>query len=227
MATGRLGSAIANCFCEYGEVERIFYLHGEGAVRPKPLKVEFVPITDFNSLEHTVREITSSSRIDAIIHAMAVSDYRVRSVTTVELIAQSAAADDVLTYTDALKAIDDAQTLDRSSKLSSSEENLVLMLERTPKLIEQLQIIAPDALLVGFKLTDGAPHDSLIAAAKDLHRRGNCFLTLANDKKTVTPRGHIGYLLDREDKITRFDTKEQIARGITSRVIDELKSRGR
>jgi phosphopantothenate-cysteine ligase len=225
MATGTLGSAIANSFSEYAEVKRVFYVHGEGAQRPRTLKADNIPITDFDALSDTVRELIAGSKIDAIIHSMAVSDYRVRAVTTAELIADSVLRTGGRTRENIVRAIADAERLDRSHKISSSEENLVLTLERTPKLIEQFKELAPNAVLVGFKLIDGVSHDELIAAARELITRSGAFLALANDNRDVTKRGHIGYLLDSTEKVARYETKEEIAKAISSRVMAELKSR--
>ena len=127
---------------------------------------------------------------------MAVSDYRVRHVTTVSAMARAAADRPPERLAEALAA---APGPDRSGKLRSDVDDLCLILERTPKLIGLLRGLAPQAVLVGFKLLDHVPHEELIAVARQLLEKNDCDLVLANDMETVASPRHCGYLLDRAE----------------------------
>jgi phosphopantothenate-cysteine ligase len=128
-ATGRLGSLVAGCFDKVPETERIFYVCTPNAPRPESARAEITVIEDTAGLEKAVREILRHNRVDAVIHSMAVSDYRVRSVTTPARIAESAVNASVI------EAIDRAPSLEQDAKIRSGENRLVIVLEPTPKII--------------------------------------------------------------------------------------------
>jgi phosphopantothenate-cysteine ligase len=216
-ATGRLGSLIAACFDQAPETERIFYVCGQNAVRPESKKAELTVVEDTAGLERAVRKILSHNRVDAIIHSMAVSDYRVRSVTTPARIAGLAAG------TSVIEAIDNAPSLEMDGKISSGEDRLVVVLEPTPKIISLFQTLAPQALLVGFKLLDHVSRETLIDTAFRLLEKNRCAFVVANDSRDIHDDVHIACLIDRNRRIQRFGAKDEIARGIAKAVLEQLK----
>ena len=82
--TGALGSQIADAFAKDPQVGRIIYVHGRAAVLPKTEKAECVRITHTRELQETIRRVCAQAQPDAIIHSMAVSDYRVGAVIRAE-----------------------------------------------------------------------------------------------------------------------------------------------
>jgi phosphopantothenate-cysteine ligase len=219
-ATGRLGSLVAACFDKAPETERIFYVCGKNALRPESAKAEITVIDDVADLEKAVRDILQHNRVDAIIHSMAVSDYRVRSVTTPERIADLAAG------TSVIEAIDKAPSLEQDAKISSDENRLVIILEPTPKIISLFQTLAPRALLVGFKLLDHVSHETLMDTASRLLEKNHCAFVVANDARDIHDDIHIACMIDRNRRIQRFGNKHEIARGIAEAVIARLKEDG-
>ena len=213
-ATGRLGAKIADGFARAG-AERIVYLCGPGAALPESGRVEVRPIRGTLDLERALRQLTAEDRFDAIVHSMAVSDYRVRHVTTVAAMAQAAADQPPERLAEVLAA---APGPDRSGKLRSDVDDLCLILERTPKLIGLLRALAPQAVLVGFKLLDHVPHEELIAVARQLLEKNDCDLVLANDMETVASPCHCGFLLDRAGGECRCEGKDAIAAAIVAAV---------
>jgi phosphopantothenate-cysteine ligase len=228
-ATGRLGSLIAACFDAVPETERIFYLCGKTAPRPESAKAEITVIEDTADLERAVRELLQAHRVDAIIHSMAVSDYRVRTVTTPARIAEAVtiAGDPVLLRDSLIKAIDRVPSLGQGAKISSNEKRLVIVLEPTPKIISLFYTLAPQALLVGFKLLDNVSHEILIDTAYHLLEQNHCAYVLANDARDIHGDTHIAYLVDRDRRLQRFGDKGEIARGITENVIEKLREKNR
>jgi phosphopantothenate-cysteine ligase len=218
-ATGRLGSLVADCFDKVPETERIFYVCSQNAFRPESAKAELTVVGDTADLEKAVRDILGRSRVDAIIHSMAVSDYRVRSVTTPARIAESARNVPVV------EAIDRAPSLRQDGKINSDESRLVIVLEPTVKIISLFQDLSPGALLVGFKLLDHVSHETLIDAAGRLLEKNRCAFVLANDSMDIHDDTHIAYLIDKTGRIQRFGDKQAIARGITEAVVARLKER--
>jgi hypothetical protein len=53
----------------------------------------------------------------------------------------------------------------------------------------------------------------------------NCDFVLANDGVEIDDFRHVGYLIDQNLHERRFYTKEEIAQGLTTTIIDHLKKR--
>jgi phosphopantothenate-cysteine ligase len=218
-ATGRLGCLIAACFDKVPETKRIFYICGKDAPRPESAKAEITVIEDTADLERAVRELLQNHRVDAIIHSMAVSDYRVRTVTTPARIAEAARGSSLI------DAFEHVPSLGQDGKISSDENRLVIVMEPTPKIISLFHLLAPHALLVGFKLLDKVSREDLINAASKLLEKNRCTFVLANDARDIHDDTHIAYLVDRDRGVQRFEDKHGIARGITEGITKKLRER--
>ena len=86
-STGNLGYAIGQAFLRKagaGIVEKVWYLHGLRAKVPEHEAVVDVPITGVLDLQEKLTKVLTEEKIDACIHAMAVSDYMVYQVTTLD-----------------------------------------------------------------------------------------------------------------------------------------------
>ena len=92
--TGRLGSLIADALAEKTEIDNIFYICAKSACRPATDRATVIPIFSVEDLEKAVRDLLRKERIDAVVHSMAVSDYRVRAVSTVEQLRNALAMTD-------------------------------------------------------------------------------------------------------------------------------------
>lgn len=216
----------------------VHYVVGDKAVRPKAsacLPVTFYPVTDVKSVESVLEKLLREYRIDCAIHGMAVSDF-----TKGYLIKQEALLGDLANALEkALKsdplALSGAelkklirQTLDHpASVLSSSDKvssqyDLFLSLNRTPKLIEKFKKLNPDIFLVGFKLLKDMPEEKLIQAASTLTEKNGCDLVLANDVSKIHDGLHEGLLLKGTHIIGRYHTKKEIAGGIVEQLFRAL-----
>jgi phosphopantothenate-cysteine ligase len=251
-ATGRLGSLIAQRWLREPSVERVFYVAPRRAERPAGGAIEWIETVDTASVEQAVSMVLTQERIDAVIHSMAISDYRVRTVTTVERVAgyvsdrlagqvsdhqagvhpeaggSTPATGDPSSWPAALSPehlaglIEGAPGLAQTDKMSSYERHPLLLLEPTPKIIRLFAEMAPAAVLVGFKLLSGVSYEALLAAAAEVRDRNGCRFVLANDLRTITGDQHVGYLLDRAGQVRRFDNKAAIADGIVAAVLDDM-----
>ena len=89
-----------------------------------PIEIETV-----SKLLSVVKELFKNTSIDAVVHAMAVSDYRVRSVSSAEdVLPLAQRASGVSEFKAALAGAD---LRDEGTKISSDLESPVLLLERT------------------------------------------------------------------------------------------------
>lgn len=231
-STGKLGSIIAETYEKIYDVTKIYYVCGKNSILPQSKKVDVRYVDTVVSLEHTVRNIINNDSIDIIIHSMAVSDYRVKAVTSAAMLSSSLYSKlDSLTnnkqqLTDnfIISLFQNTESIiNNDGKIGSNINNLLLCMEQTPKIISLYKTIAPEALLVGFKLLDYVSVEELIDTAYQLLKNNHCNFVLANDLKNISKDQHIGYLVDENKQYIKFTTKQEIAEAI---VKASMKRRG-
>jgi len=220
--TGKLGALIAEAFASEksdaymaSDVEapyqlRIVYICTESAVRPcfgnKKIDLEIVVADDVSAVEAAILKAFRNTAFDVIIHSMAISDYRVKAVGDSVQMAKGTMNEP-----------------DTGAKISSDKDDLIIVLEKAPKLIAMLRGLAKDAVIVGFKLLSGVSEEELVSAGHALLQNNNCDFVLANDLNTVLSGRHEGLLIDSEGNFIRAAGKEAIADMIVKRVLSTLK----
>ncbi len=206
-STGRLGHAIGTHLLEhYGqELDALYYLHGLRAQPVTGSKVTVVPVEGVRDLEQELCRILKEEKIDAVIHAMAVSDYMVKEVTTLERIRQGETA--------GLEG----------NKISSNIDDLTIVMQRSPKVIGHIKKWSPETTLVGFKLLSHVPHEELIEVGHSLLKKNGCSFVLANDLEEIGAGRHKGYLIHADKTYDTMETNEEIAAMIAKRIWEERK----
>ncbi|MCH3919479.1 MAG: phosphopantothenoylcysteine synthase [Sphaerochaeta sp.] len=208
--TGRLGSLVADAFAADDPASQIWYVCPQGACFPTTAQATILTVTDVASVERTVRKLLAEEQVDAIIHTMAVSDYRVRAVCPPEA---------VETGTDHLTdAVIKGDIRSEEGKISSRYSRLLVLLEQTPKILPLLRDLAPEAFLVGCKLLEHVPVDVLFSTATELLRENRLDAVLANDGAQIRGDTHIGWLVDALGFRCVGFTKQEIARRLVERV---------
>jgi len=220
--TGRLGALTAEAFAASELVGRIFYVCSERAVRPAGEKITVIVADDTSALEKVIGRLCSSEPINAVIHSMAVSDYRTRTVTTSSELAKRLAKNALAEENELADIILNAPSLAGGGKISSDFEDLIVVMEKTPKVISMFRGLLPKAILVGFKLLNGAAEDALIETARVLLVKNDCDYVLANDLELVREDSHLGHLIDRDGAKVTYYSKVQIADGIASAVLSHF-----
>lgn len=207
-STGRLGLAIGNTFAEkYADrIEKIYYLHGLRASYPQSDKVKPVAIEGVADLQKALQELLASEKIDAVIHAMAVSDYVVNEVTTLDKIRGT-------------EDLDNRPDLS-GNKISSDIDDLVIHMKKSPKVISSIKKWAPDTKLVGFKLLSSVPHQELIDVGYHLLQKNDCDFVMANDLSEIGKDRHRGYLIHKDKSYDTMETNEEIADMIARRIFE-------
>jgi len=230
MSSGKLGGIIAGKFADETDVEKIFYLCGKNSFIPQAEKLEIVCVDSVLSLENAVKEVIGKAGADIIIHSMAVSDYRVKSITSTANI-----VDLVFSNLNLLKGLGEqeaktalasligksAPVVHGDGKISSNVDDMILFMERTPKIISLFQTLSPKSTLVGFKLLDNVPREILIDKGFQVLTQNKCGFVLANDLREIEGERHIGYLIDKDKNYTRYETKAEIADAIVSATMRE------
>lgn len=205
-SSGRLGLAVAQAFLESetADVAKIYYLCDKNTPVPTDKKVEHVRVSGAQGLLDALKRLLSLEKIDAVVHAMAVSDYTVKQITTLE----------------AIKAgTEDEQSRKLAEgKISSEIEDLVVVLKKTPKVIGEIKKLQQDTVLVGFKLLANVDKGLLIDTGYKLLKKNNCDMVLANDLTEITEDQHIGYLISQDGEYEKQTTKGDIADAIVRNV---------
>lgn len=204
--SGRLGYMITKELLKRNDDYQIYYICSKRAIKPMDDRVSIIEVEGSLELERIVKELLNTQVIDCFIHSMAVSDYMVDYVTNMNKLKES------IIYGDKVEVIND-------SKISSNEEDLVIVLKPTPKIISMIKMISPNTYLVGFKLLNGVLVEELIEVAKDLRDRNNCDMVVANDLETIREGEHIAYLIDKEDNITECRGKDEIAKKLVKSML--------
>ena len=204
-SSGRLGLTIAECFLESetADVGKIYYLCDRNTIVPSDERVEVVRVLGVQGLLDALKNLLETQKIDAVIHAMAVSDYTVGQVTTMEAVRAGAEASDRITT---------------EGKISSELDDLVIVLKRTPKVIGEIKKLRKETILVGFKLLSKVSKDELIETGYKLLKKNDCDMVLANDLSEISGDQHVGYLISQDGEYEKLATKRQIAERIVRNV---------
>lgn len=209
-SSGKLGCTIANKLIELHEekIDKIYYICSKNSIKPNYEKIEIVEISDTQDLEIAVRNLLNDNNINYFIHSMAVSDYTVDYVTTAESLALNIKNNPNKNVLDLICNNKDNLT---DSKISSNQENLIIKLKKTPKIISLIKDISPNTYLVGFKLLDNVSEENLINTAINLKDKNNCNLVVANDLENIRKGNHKAFIIKTSDNYIAAFGKEDIA----------------
>jgi phosphopantothenate-cysteine ligase len=226
MATGKLGALIAEQFAAQGNAE-IIYLCGADAIVPAGSGITTIKIESVRELMETLEKLLAKVRFDAVIHAMAVSDYAVKSVVATDaLVCAIAEAVSAVTdgdsMTEAIRSAVLRSSVGAHKKISSDIDGLMISMEKTPKVIRLFKQVQPETVLVGFKLLVAVDEETLIKTGHGLLLRNQCDFVLANDLTKIKHDSHAGLLIDRDAAVQRYSTKKEIARGIAANVLAKI-----
>ena len=211
--TGKLGSLVAENLAQRSGVGNIYFVHAKNSCIPDVPGAVMIGIESAEDLENVVRKLCAEEKIDAVVHSMAVSDYRVRAVLPVE------EAGDIGSQ-ELMDKFDKFDILKTYNKIPSDIKNPIILLEQTPKVLPIFRKLLPKAVIIGFKLLDNVPHEKLIDTAYRLLISNGCDYVLANDYVSVESGAHEGFLIDREKNIKSRKGKYEIADMIAEAVIE-------
>lgn len=211
-SSGELGMTIANHLLQENSDILIYYVCSKNSLKPTDDRVKVVEIEGTIDLKNTIEGLLLNEHIDYFIHSMAVSDYMTDYVTTIERVKEAIKKTD-----DIDEAFENIEVIG-GSKISSYEDNLVIVLKPTLKIISIIKKLSPSTYLVGFKLLDGVSKEELIEVAKELRNKNKCDLVVANDLETIRNGEHIGYIVDTNNEIEEAHGKDDIAKKLVRRM---------
>lgn len=212
MATGKLGATICNTLLskKNDNINKIYYLSPDNSIKPiENEKIEFVPINGTYDLKEKVEHLLKDNRIDYFIHSMAVSDYTTEYITTASLLAKYIEENNKKDIESLIR--ENKNILDRNSKISSSEEDIIIKLKPTPKIISIIKSISPKTCLVGFKLLTNVSKRELCDVSYKLLMKNNCDLVIGNDLSNIKDDLHKAIFITKNGIIKEVNSKEEIA----------------
>lgn len=214
-SSGKLGMTIANYLLKENDDLIIYYVCSKNSLRPLDKRIKVIEIDGTISLKNEIENLLLNEKIDYFIHSMAVSDYMTDYVTTIERIKAS-----IRNTSNLEEAFSNIEII-TGNKISSYEDNLVIVLKQTPKIISIIKDLSPQTYLVGFKLLDGVSNEELISVAKKLRDKNKCDLVVANDLATIRNGEHIAYIIDKNNQIEESHGKDDIAKKLVRRMKNE------
>lgn len=234
ISTGLLGwyclEAILEYFCAEKRSDfRITYLLTETAFRKvlseKQLPfVDFIPVTDAESVYNAVDALTKNVPVDFFIHSMAISDFTLAYVASTEELAKE--INSRAPYSGGAEAAvrevleNPANRYSLTEKIPS-DRNIVLGLKRTQKVIPLIKQNNPDTFLVGFKLLKDVPEEELIRIANRLAGENGCDMVFANELAQLGESNHLGVLIRSGEVVDRPVGKKQIAQAIVREMMKQ------
>jgi phosphopantothenoylcysteine decarboxylase/phosphopantothenate--cysteine ligase len=111
----------------------------------------------------------------------------------------------------------------RRGKIASSQDKLVVSMVPTPKVIDRLHQIAPEAILVAFKLESGLTREELLARAGSTMARAGARFVVANLLAGHGCENHGAILLDSNDKTEELPTRRGLAERLIQRLEEEVR----
>lgn len=203
-ATGSLGKLTAEAFLQASH--QIILLAGQTAVIPEPHKNLTVRrIMDTQDLMESMADFVP--QVDVVIHSMAVSDYRPVYMTGLEQFSEQLSRQELF----------DFRPQTQENKISSKADFQIMLLEKTPKVIQEIKKWKPSVILFGFKLLSGVTETYLLNIAKEKMNTTKADFIVANDLATIKNGQHKAFILDKQQRLIQLYTKQEIANKIVEK----------
>lgn len=209
-SSGKLGKIIAEKLLEEKDssIEKIYYICSKNALKPISEKIQIIEIVSTNDLQEVIERLLKEENITYFIHSMAVSDYTIDFVTNAKRLAININNNRDCDVYDLICNNTDNYN---DNKISSNEDDLIIKLKKTPKIISLIKKLSPPTHLVGFKLLDGVSEHQLLDTAIKLKDKNKCDLVVANDLQHIREGVHQALIIRKNNDYIRAAGKEDIA----------------
>lgn len=224
MSSGKLGMEIFNSLKNH----KIFYIYTKGSVYPtKSLytpNLILIEATDTESVLNAVKKVISENKIDVFIHAMAISDYTVDKVFSIEDISEAlkrtSTMDNYILHTEdsIINALKNIKGIDTNSKIGSNNEEMFISITKTPKIVDSIKKMDKDIFLISFKLLENVSEEHLIDIAHKQLERTDSNIVIANDLKNIREGNHIAHFVVKDKEYKTVKGKDNIGEEIAKRI---------
>ena len=168
-----------------------------------------IEVNDTQSVHDKMKEIIQTNKIDYVIHAMAISDYKVEKVFTCENI-DTALNQSVITNSEDL--LNHLEGIDNSSKISSNLDTMFIQLTKTPKIVDLIKEWDSNIRLISFKLLTDASEERLTKISKKQKSRTKSDVVIGN---TINNDGSYKILWVEKKKAKELKNKKEVAKRIS------------
>jgi phosphopantothenoylcysteine decarboxylase/phosphopantothenate--cysteine ligase len=158
-STGTTGAVIATELYKAGA--EVHFVHGIHSMLPSE-RVKRYPVMSAREACSQMEILVRTEKIDAVVHAMAVSDFTFDRKTEVKC---------------------------KSNDPEAFVEYMRQTICKNPKIISQVKLWRPETVLIGFKYEVGLTDEMLGKLAQDSINSNSCDLVIANDKKAIDRAG--------------------------------------
>lgn len=197
-STGSLGKTLAGMALSKGH--QVTLITTPTALKPDPHP--HLRLLLIENVEELLTEMQKEvPHHQALIHAMAVSDYTPIYMTGLEEVEK---AQDLHTF---------IHRENQEAKISSKEEYQVLFLKKNPKIISLVKEWNPAIQLIGFKLLVDVSSEELIQVAHESLVKNHASMIVANDLTKIQNGQHQAYLVT-DNQVLEASTKTEIAEAI-------------
>lgn len=162
-------------------------------------------VTDFKDTYDCLQKLFTINKIDCVVQTMAISDFVVNGYLNKDDIYE------IKNNNEFKKAL-----IQNPNKISSDNDVLISM-TRTPKILSMFKKWNPEVKVVGFKLLVNATDEEIKAAITKQKNDSNVDYIVFNDLKNITSNKHVAYLYhkdDLENYISIYKNKKEIADGV-------------
>ena len=197
-STGKLGSLLAIEALRRGA--QVTFVFGEGSARPEPAELKSAGQDRF-----TARSVvTYDDMMKVFSQELGTQKYHV--------------------ILHAMAVLDYVPERKLSSKTRSGKDEWIIKLVPTPKLIQIVKRVDPQAFLVGFKLEVGVSQEELIEAARLMAEKSDADLVVANELGTIQRGEHQVTIINSTGTVQAIlQGKEEIACGLMELIAAKLK----
>ena len=141
----------------------------------------------------------------------------------IDAVKKVAAYGDITAVVHAMAVLDYVPDSKLITKKKSGEDSWKIRLVRTPKVIEIMRELIPDAYFVGFKLEAGVTEEELVESACVLLHKYFLDIVIANDLDRVNEKRHEALFVGRENQIlNRLNTKKEIAERLAELIAERF-----
>lgn len=211
---GKLGAIIADTLIDC----KVFLIKGSKSANPQNLtnNITIIETTDTQSVQDAIEDVMNNNNVDYLVHAMAISDYTVDKVVSVEQLINAIDANQTYSKNDIVELLKNPPTIANRNKVSSTITQPLIYLKQTPKIISTIKYKWPNVKLIGFKLLNNVPKEELINVAMASLEKNKADYIVANDLSSITKTQHTAYIVNKTGIISETPRKLDLANALKS-----------
>jgi phosphopantothenate--cysteine ligase len=216
-SSGKLGANIADKLIN----SKVFLIKGTKAVFPENLNhnIQIIETTDTKSVQDAIDFVMNNNKVDYLIHSMAISDYTVDKVVSVDELIDNIDEKNTYSKEDIINLLKNPPMIKNRNKVSSTIKQPLIYLKQTPKIISTIKDKWPDVKLIGFKLLNNVSKEELISVASASLIKNKANYIVANDLTQISKEKHKAYIVNKDGVLCETKTKGDLA--LTLRTIIE------